>query len=59
MASREITIIFELEPKAVQAWTFNIEEKDLEKLARKYGATGSSLLGDAETIGEEIKETWK
>lgn len=56
---RTITIVFELEPKAIQAWTFNISEKDLEKLAEKYGHTGTSSLADAETIGEEIKTIWK
>ena len=56
---RQITIIFELEPQAVQQWTFDIDERDLEKLAEKYGHTGFSDLADATTIGNEIKEIWK
>ena len=56
---REVTLIFELEPGEVQAWTFPIDEKELSRLAKKYGHTGSSVLADAETIGEEVKTIWK
>lgn len=56
---KPVTLIFELAPGEVQAWTFDIGEKDLEKLAEKYGATGCSVLADAEAIGEEVKEIWK
>ena len=59
MNKRDITIVFELERGEVQAWTFAIEESDLEKLAEKYGHTGTNLLADAETIGDEIAEIWK
>lgn len=56
---RTVTMIWELECEGVQAWTFEIDEKDLVRIARKYGETGSSTLADAEAIGEEIKEIWK
>ncbi len=56
---KTVTMIWELEPGSVQAWTFDIEEKDLEKIGRKYGHTGASVLADAEGIADEIKEIWK
>lgn len=56
---RDVTIVFELECEGVQAWTFSIDDKDLSRLAKKYGDQGESVLADAETIGEEIKKIWK
>lgn len=53
-----ITIVSKLGDD-VQAWTFDIEEKDLEHLMRKYDCCGVSILGDAETAADEIKEMYK
>ena len=56
---RTVTMVYELAPGEVQAWTFDIDESDLAQLAEKYGHTGASTLADAEAIGEEVKEIWK
>lgn len=56
---KTITMIWELEPGSVQAWTFDIKEGDLSKIAEKYGTTGTSVLTDADGIADEIKEIWK
>ena len=58
MTYQTITIISELN-NGVQAWTFQIDEADLSALAEKYGASGCSLLSDAEGIAEEIKDLYK
>ena len=58
MEYKTITIVSEL-GEDVQAWTFQIEEKDLVQLMLKYENDGCSILGDAEDIAEEIKETYK
>lgn len=56
---KTVTMIWELEPGSVQAWTFDIKESDLSKIAEKYGHTGTSVLADADGIADEVKEIWK
>lgn len=54
----EITIVNKLNG-GVQAWTFDIEENDLNKLMEKYDGRGASVLSDADDIGEEIKTLYR
>ena len=54
----EITLISKLSG-SVQAWTFDIEENDLNELMKKYEGRGVSVLSDADDIGEEIKTLYR
>ena len=58
MEYKTITIVSEC-GEDLQAWTFQIEEKDLVQLMLKYADSGCSILSDADGIAEEIKETYK
>ena len=58
MEYKTITIVSEF-GEGVQAWTFQIETKDLEQLMIKYENEGCSVLGDAQDIADEIKDTYK
>lgn len=58
MTTQTITIVSTLD-NDIQAWTFQIEEADLIKLMEKYDGKGSSILGDANDISEEIKDLYK
>jgi hypothetical protein len=52
-----ITIVSRLGDE-LQAWTFDIDERDLNNLMLKYDCCGVSVLGDADDIGGEIKEIY-
>ena len=54
----EITIVSKLN-EGVQAWTFDIDEGDLNALMEKYEGRGVSVLSDADDIGEEIKQLYR
>lgn len=54
----EITIVSKLDG-SVQAWTFDIDEGDLNALMEKYDGRGVSVLSDADDIGEEIKTLYR
>lgn len=54
----EITIVSKLN-RDLQAWTFDIDEGDLNALMEKYEGRGVSVLSDADDIGEEIKTLYK
>lgn len=54
----EITIVSKLN-RDLQAWTFDIDEDDLNALMEKYGGRGVSILSDADDIGEEIKTLYR
>lgn len=58
MEHKTITIVSGL-GNDLQAWTFQIEEKDLVNLMLKYEDKGCSVLGDAQDIAEEIKDIYK
>ena len=55
---KTITIVSELNGD-MQAWTFDIKEADLIELMEKYNGRGSSILGSAEDIADEITEMYK
>ena len=55
---RTITIVSELDDN-LQAWSFQIEEKDLVQLMQKYEDKGSSILGDVQDITDEIIDIYK
>lgn len=53
-----ITIISKLD-EAAQAWTFDIDEKDLVKIMEKYGHRGESVLMDADELPQDIREYYE
>lgn len=58
MKKHVVTIVSELDDD-LQAWTLCIDESDLVELMKKYDGKGCSVLGDADDIAEEIRETYK
>ena len=58
MEYKTITIVSEIDGD-IQAWTFDIKEADLIELMEKYDGRGSSILGSAEDIADEITEMYK
>lgn len=53
-----ITIIGRLD-EAAQAWTFDIDEKDLVEIMEKYGHRGESVLIDTDELPDDIREYYK